>query len=62
MRPQGNHEYHVTSVFSDFESGPSNMINVEVANTQPNEFTLIEPIEDEVLNYSQTELSEIINF
>ena len=26
MRPQGNHEYHVTSVFSDFESGPSNVI------------------------------------
>ena len=62
MRPQGNHEYHVTSVFSDFESGPSNMINVEVANTQPNEFTLIEPNEDEVLSFSQTELSEIINF
>ena len=62
MRPQGNHEYHVTSVFSDFESGPSNVINVEVANTQPNEFTLIEPNEDEVLSYSQTELSEIINF
>ena len=62
MRPQGNHEYHVTSVFSDFESGPSNVINVEVANTQPNEFTLIEPNEDEVLSFSQTELSEIINF
>ncbi len=62
MRPQGNHDYHVTSVFSEFESGPSNVVSVEIANTQPNEFTLIEPNQDDVLSFSQTDLSNIINF
>ena len=54
----------MTSVYNygATESPPSNIVQVNVANTPPGEFNIVEPEAGEVYEFSENELSQDIRF
>ena len=60
----GDYQYFVTSLYDngETESGSSNIIEVNVSNSPPEEFNIVEPEDGEVFNYSENELYQDIRF
>ena len=54
----GQYEFYITSVYNygATESSPSNTVQVNVANTPPGEFNIVEPEDGEVYEFSENEL------
>ena len=63
-RAPGDYEYYVTAVYNygATESSPSNIVQVNVANTPPGEFNTVEPENGEVYEFSENELYQDIRF
>ena len=63
-RAPGQYEFYITSVYNygATESSPSNTVQVNVANTPPGEFNIVEPEDGEVYEFSENELYQDIRF
>ncbi len=63
-RTPGQYNYYVTSVYDygQVESSASNIVQVNVANTPPGEFNIVEPEEGYFFEFSENELIQDISF
>ena len=61
-RPQGFHEYYITSTYNGGESIASNIVSANISNSPPGNFNLVEPDEGDIYQFSENEINESIRF
>ena len=61
-RPQGFHEYYITSTYNGGESISSNIVSANISNSPPGNFNLVEPDEGDIYQFSENEINESIRF
>ena len=61
-RPEGVHDYYITSIYNGGESIASNIVSTNISNSPPNNFNLVEPEEGDIYQFSESELNEPIRF
>ncbi|MAI86720.1 MAG: hypothetical protein CMF99_06115 [Candidatus Marinimicrobia bacterium] len=61
-RPQGFHEYYITSTYNGGESIASNIVSANISNSPPGNFNLVEPEEGDIYQFSENEINESIRF
>ena len=58
----GTYHYHVTAVYDDHESDPSNTVEVDLFNNPPGPFMLIEPEDGTTLVVTESNLGDMFPF
>lgn len=58
----GSHSYYATSLHHDGESNASNIVDVDVYNSPPGGFNLVEPNDGDSYQFSDNQLNETIRF